>query len=272
MAQATRHAFLALCTLALGARAQSPATPSPFSGSIVLASQYVYRGLANSSGNPALQGGFKYSLPSGFHAGVYGSNSSWIPDGYAPGSSHPVEIDLDAGWKIAVTQDFSLDLGLLHYAFPGHAPVQGYASGTTDPATDEAYLGAAWHWVSAKYSRAWSDAFGTAASRGSDYLEVALAAPLGDGGITLTVHAGRQRFRGGNAALWPAASGCSNRCLSYTDYSLGVDKTWRGIDFGLTFAHANARARAFDGTPVYLNRFGDNIGGNHWIASLSKAL
>ena len=262
---------LVLCGVTACVSAQAAGTPSSFTGNVTVASQYVYRGLANSSGNPAVQAGFKYSHPDGFYAGVFGSNSSWIPDGYAPGSSHSLETDLYLGWQFSVAHATGIDVGVLHYAFPGHAPPQGYAAGTTSPDTDEVYMGVSWRWVSLKYSYALDDAFGTSASRGSDYLDLTVTAPLGDSGFSLSAHAGRQRFRGTNAPLWPAATGCTNRCLSYTDFSLGLTRTWFGADFGVAFTHTNARGLAVDGTPVYDNRFGDNIGRSHWIFTVAKS-
>lgn len=271
MARASIPVFLVVCTIPAFAMAQTAPAPSPFSGSVFLANDYVYRGLSNSSGDPTLQGTFQYTSPVGAYAEIAGSNTSWITDGYGAGSSHPIEIDFFLGWKFAAPRNVNFDVGVERYAFPGHAPLDGYPPGTTNPDTSEAYVGVTWRWISLRYAYAFTDAFGNADSRGSDYLDLTIAAPLGRSGFTLTAHAGRQRFDGVNAALWPPSTSCSNRCLSYTDYLLGVDKPWHGFDFSLSFTHTNARARAFDGSPVYLNRFGDNIGANHWIISVTKS-
>lgn len=271
MARASVSVFLGVCAIPALTVAQTPPAASPVSSTLTLVSDYVYRGLTNTSGDPAIQGSFDYSNPAGFYAGVWGSNSSWISDGYAPGSSHSIEIDLYTGWRFKLPKDFTLEAGYQRYAFPGRAPPHGYAAGTTRPDTDEVHLAGGWRWITLSYYDTLSDAFGNADSVGSGYLDLTLAVPLADSGFTLTTLAGRQRFRGVNAAAWAPSTQCTNRCLSYTDYFIGVGKSWYGLDFALAFTHTNARARAFDGAPVYLNRFGDNVGENHWIFSVQKS-
>lgn len=261
--------WITVCALPAIITAQETPTP-PITVNVAVVSQYVYRGLTNSSGNPAVQAGVDYTNPAGFYAGAWGSNTSWITDGYAPDSSHSVEIDLYFGWRLTLAQNLNLEAGYQHYAFPGHSPPEGYAPGTTRPDTDEVHVVGGWKWVTLSYFYTLGDAFGNRDSRGSDYLGLGVAVPLSDSGATLTAHAGRQRFSGNNAALWSPSSGCTNRCLSYTDYAIGVDKQWLGVDFTLTFTTTNARPAAFDGSPVYLNRFGDNIGKSHWIFSAQK--
>jgi hypothetical protein len=44
------------------------------SGNITLTSDYIWRGVSQTTGDPALQGGVAYSHENGFYAGVWGSN------------------------------------------------------------------------------------------------------------------------------------------------------------------------------------------------------
>ena len=60
--------------------ASEPASPHTLTGNVGLFSQYVFRGLSQTNEKPALQGGLDYSHASGFYAGVWGSNVSWISD------------------------------------------------------------------------------------------------------------------------------------------------------------------------------------------------
>jgi uncharacterized protein (TIGR02001 family) len=57
-------------------------SPSPhmFTFNLALASQYLFRGLSQTNGFPAFQGGFDYSHASGFYAGTWLSNISWFTD------------------------------------------------------------------------------------------------------------------------------------------------------------------------------------------------
>ncbi|MBS0556167.1 MAG: hypothetical protein JSR27_02005 [Proteobacteria bacterium] len=261
--------WIVACALPAAALAQeAPAQPVTFN--VAVASQYVYRGLANSSGDPAVQAGLDYTNPAGFYLGAWGSNSSWITDGYAPDSGHSIEIDGYFGWRFTPTPDVSVEVGYQRYAFPGHSPPHGYAPGTTRPDTDEVHVTGGWKWITLSYFYTLGNAFGNRDTQGSEYLLLAAAVPLGDSGATLSAHVGRQRFSGNNPDLWAPSSACTNRCLSYTDFAIGADRQWFGIDFALTFTNTNARATAFDGSPVYRNRFGDNIGDSQWILSAKK--
>ena len=64
----------------------TPAPENTFTANVALYSQYIFRGLTQTNRRPALQGGFDYAHSSGFYAGVWGSNISWISDA-APGVS-----------------------------------------------------------------------------------------------------------------------------------------------------------------------------------------
>lgn len=45
-----------------------------FSATTTLASDYVFRGISNTDGDPAIQGSMDYEHESGFYAGVWASN------------------------------------------------------------------------------------------------------------------------------------------------------------------------------------------------------
>lgn len=63
--------MLVLCPLA-----NVSATDSPVSGNVAVTSDYMFRGLTQSWGRPAVQGGADYSNPDGFAAGFWGSSIS----------------------------------------------------------------------------------------------------------------------------------------------------------------------------------------------------
>src|SRR5450759_3397136 len=69
-----------------------PASPHTFTGNVGLVSQYVFRGLSQTNGDPALQGGADYSHASGFYAGTWLSNISWFTDQNANTKSAPVSL------------------------------------------------------------------------------------------------------------------------------------------------------------------------------------
>ena len=81
------------------AAAEEPASPHSFTGNVGLFSQYVFRGLAQTNEEVALQGGFDYSHSVGIYAGLWGSNISWLRDAGAYKAGGSAEIDLYAGYK-----------------------------------------------------------------------------------------------------------------------------------------------------------------------------
>ena len=85
--------------LAQAAAAQPEHT---FTGNLSLASEYRYRGIAQTNAKPALQGGFDYAHASGLYAGTWASNVSWLSDGGAGRVSNSLEWDLYGGYKLSL--------------------------------------------------------------------------------------------------------------------------------------------------------------------------
>src|SRR5919202_821607 len=109
---------MALATAAsasLTAQAQQAApAPSPLTGNITLASEYRFRGIDQTFGKPAIQGGFDYAHASGAYLGNWNSN---VSEGAGfPGGN--IEMDFYGGWKKAFG-DFGLDVGAIYYYYPG---------------------------------------------------------------------------------------------------------------------------------------------------------
>lgn len=249
-----------------------PESAYTLTSNVGLFSQYIYRGLTQTNENPALQGGFDYAHSSGLYAGVWGSNVSWISDpcnnGVAAGAcpSASIELDTYAGFKSSFAKDFSYDVGYLRYNYPGT-----YPTGFVKPDTDEIYAAVGYKWITAKYSYSLGKTFGIAEARGTDYLDISANYTLADTGITLGAHVGKQSYKGTNAALW-GASGCTNNCLTYTDYKLNVSKDFSGYVVGLAVTNTNAKAFAPDGvTAVYQNAFGKNIGRSETVLSVTHS-
>jgi uncharacterized protein (TIGR02001 family) len=167
-----------------------------FTGKVSLYSEYEYRGIAQTSEDPALQLNLDYAHASGFYAGTFVSNIKWLKDfadigGFSTKAN--VEWDIFAGYRREIAKDLTLDVGYLRYEYP--------RSGAFNPSpnTDEVYAGLAYGPVSVKYSYALSELFGVANSKHSDFLEANLAYPLMDK-LTLTGHVGHQRYKNFGAA------------------------------------------------------------------------
>lgn len=233
------------------AQASSPHT---FSGNIGLFSEYVFRGLTQTDGEPAIQGGFDYSHSSGFYAGIWGSNISWLTDSAAfNGGSYSVEFDTYLGFKLPF-RDFTFDVGYLRYNYPGTLPPGGLPAGVAKADTDEIYAGVSWKFLTLKYSYSLGDTFAVDDARGSDYIDLTATLPIGGTGFNVIAHVGRQTFDGPNSAN-----------ANYTDWRLAVTKEYFGLNFSLGYTDTNAKNVFYD------NRFGRNTGKGTWIVGVQKS-
>jgi len=116
MMQKIAAVAVGLCLISISASAGHKKTSlfdaKNFSNTIYLTTQYVFRGVSFSDRDPAIQGSFDYTHPSGFYAGVWGSN--W--DGF--GTESELELDYYLGYANALGP-VDYDLGALYYTFPG---------------------------------------------------------------------------------------------------------------------------------------------------------
>jgi len=267
--------------------AQTPATPAPpapappappsilgfaLTGSATIGSQYIFRGLTQTDGKPTIQGELDLVHPSGFYLSTSLSNISWFTDQNLNTASAPlpvgavssasVEVDLFGGYKWGFAKDWTLDVGLYRYLYPGsYDNLVVYKN----PATTEVYLGLSYSWASLKYSRVISSAdFGVANAEGTCYLDLSLAIPLGESGWSVLAHAGSTKFASKN--------GADNSPLDYTDVKLGLALALK--DWTLTLAGTNADTKdlASDNqTPLYDNAMGRNIGKGRVTFTIAKA-
>ncbi len=145
-------------------RAQT-ADPVAIAANTALASDYRFRGISQTNGKPAVQGGFDAALGS-FYLGTWASNVSWLADGGGGSVSNSLELDLYGGYKGSVGA-VDYDVGGLFYYYPGT-----YPGDFNSPDTFEIYGQVAWQGLSLKYSHALTDVFGFADSKGGAYLDL----------------------------------------------------------------------------------------------------
>lgn len=219
------------------------------SGTLALTSDYLFRGLSQTNQEPALQGGVEYAHDSGFYAGVWGSNISWLSDLSSASTpiSSSVELDGYAGWRGSAGDTIKLDAGVYTYYYPGDYP-QGFVR----PYTTEVYFGVSAGPASLKYFHAVSNLFGFAESDGSGYLDLSVNYEFSPGWV-LNGHAGRQRVKGTSIA-------------SYTDWKLGLT---RNFDGGWSLAAAYLDTDAV--RAAYTNPFGNFLGRSTGTLTLTKA-
>jgi len=214
-----RHLPAALAAaLAASTGAQADDAAREISGNIELTSDYVFRGLTQTWGKPAIQGGADLSMANGFAAGTWGSS---IGGHSYPGGS--MELDLYASYGRPIADGWSWRAGLYGYAYPGanldHANLPSRSFDTL-----EANVAVSWNRWTLKWSRALTDYFGAdreqgyrGSSNGTNYFLLEGAWPL-DARWTMTVHAGYTDY----ATTLIATNADGARDPSYADLGFGA--------------------------------------------------
>ncbi len=207
-----------------GANTASPAALS-FTSNVTLTSQYVSRGMRQTWGRPALQGGVDVAHASGWSVGTWASTVSdrFIEDGR-------LEWDLYGGYA-GTLGPVGYSVTAIHYRYPG---ARIGATGTKYDYT-ELVPGLSFKSLYAKYYRTVSrDFFGITNARGTGYLDIGANHDLGDG-YTLNLHVGDGRVAGAGNAIW-----------DWRDARAGVTKTFDG-----GWSAAAAYTRAWGATDAY---------------------
>jgi len=229
------------------------AAPTPthtFTPNIGVVSDYLFRGVSQTHGAAALQGGVDYAHASGLYAGVWGSTITWVKDAYGKGST---EVDLYGGYKNTFAGgDWNYDVGAIAYNYPGKGAA--ITNVNANPNTTEVYGALGYKWLTLKYSHAVSSHFigwlgGTVPdkqTRGSNYLELNAAYDIGDG-WGISGHYGQQKVK--NSV--DIAGGL--RSASYNDWNIGVTKDVGFGVVGLTYSDTSTSGtcNAAGGTNSY---------------------
>ena len=239
-------AVAAIGTFALPgmAFAEEAAAPSPITGNFTLATDYIFRGVSQTMGNPAVQGGFDYSHSSGLYVGTWASNVSGTQY-----TNANMEWDFYGGYAGKINDDFSYNVGAIYVFYPdgvtAAAPAQNKKWNTA-----EMYGGVTWKWINVKASYSLTNWYGigkdggfipteidTGASsadnaanpddsKGSLYLEANVTYEL-PSKFMLLGHIGHQTIENYGA-------------LDYTDWKLGVSKDFSGFNVALAYTDTNA--------------------------------
>jgi uncharacterized protein (TIGR02001 family) len=214
--------------LAADAAPAAPASPNVFTANVGFVSDYSFRGISQTMGEAAVQGGFDYShTPTGLYLGIWGSNVSGTQ--FTDGN---LESDWYGGWA-KTWGDWGLNVGGLYYYYPGAKLL----SNGDKYDTFEGYASVSWKWISLKASYAFTDFFGCNAnscgpaftddSKGSTYIELNATYPLTEA-FSITGHVGHQTIEGTSVDL------------DYTDYKVGVNYLYNGFNFGLAYKDTDA--------------------------------
>lgn len=224
---------------------QKPDNQLTFNAALI--SDYRYRGISQTRLKPAAQVGTDYTNnPTGFYAGAWASNIKWVSDA---GGSGDIEVDLYAGKRGNITEDFTYDFGVITYVYSCNnlGNVQGFANANTTEIFGQLGYGPAY----LKYSSSTTNLFGFVDSKNSGYLDVGANIEVGSSYI-LNLHAGHQEIESVSVA-------------SYDDWKIGITK-----DFGVVTAAVAAIGTNADKSAYASPANGKFMGRNVLVVTLSK--
>lgn len=239
-------ASAAAVTLTLpAASALAQATsPHTVTANVGLYSEYMFRGISQTGGKPAVQGGFDYAHASGFYAGTWASNISWLQD-FGVYNRSSLEWDFYGGFKKNIgSSDLYFDVGTLYYYYPGQVN-----PGLSKADTWEIYAGLGWKFLGVKYSYSLKDYFGarnfTGTGQKADgtwYLDFFADYPIGSTGFSVNAHFGILDVKNdGTEALATKAS--------YNDWKIGAaytvpSGTLKDLQVGVYYADTDVKKNA----------------------------
>ena len=243
----------AFMTPAMAQTASEAPEASPLTANIGLFSSYRFRGIDQTFGKPAVQGGVDYAHSSGLYVGNWNSNvksGAGFPDG-------SLEMDFYGGYKTTFG-DFGLDVGGILYYYPGSKArtLDAKANGGAVK-NKELYVGGSWKFLSLKYSysiddyfsmRGWDANESTGKStRGTSYLDLSANYDLGDG-WGVNGHLGHLYAK-------------NMRKGSYSDWKIGVTKDLSGWVIGLSYIDTNAAGSCSKAEPYCFAKTWDDDNG-----------
>ena len=130
-----------------------------FESNVAIANDYVWRGMTQTSEEPAISGGFDIAGDNGLYFGTWASNVEF-------GDGAALELDWYAGYAGETEGGLSYDIGYLAFTYPGEDSLD----------FDEIYLGLGYSYFGVTYSSGQDSA--------PDNIELSVA--LGDTGLGFT--------------------------------------------------------------------------------------
>jgi uncharacterized protein (TIGR02001 family) len=205
------------------AQTKAPEPDYTLSYNVGAVTEYRYRGISQSAKKPALQFGADFAHKNGAYLGAWGSTISWIKDS-GTGLKGPLEMDIYGGYKGAINDSLSFDVGGLQYWYVNNNLKN---AGFSNANTFELYGALSAGPATLKYSHSMTDLFGSVNSKGSGYLDASATFDLGNG-FSVVPHIGRQVVK---------------RAFAYTDYSVALNKDIDGLVLSATLVGTNIKSK-----------------------------
>lgn len=199
-------------------------------GSVAATTDYRFRGVTQSSNNPAIQGGFTFSHKSGAYVALWGSSV----DFNTPGVS--TETDISLGYtntlKLSDKLAPTYDVGVIHYGYIGSD------SKFTNPYNGDTGFDFTEFYGKLTFADSLfkGDALSVGVSYSDDYwghsdefwyFNVGYSAPIADTGFTGLASVGYNKLKNKDSLL--VVAGGPGEDDSYIDYKVGVNYNILGI-------------------------------------------
>ncbi|MCK9284507.1 MAG: TorF family putative porin [Rhodocyclaceae bacterium] len=245
--------------VACPAFAEDAPAASPLTFNVGAVSDYLFRGVSQTHGDPAVSAGVDYAFSNGFYIGAWASTITWVKDYTGKGST---EVDLYGGYRNTFAGgDWGYDLGVIGYTYPNHGSATLFGE---EPNTTEVYAALSYKTLSVKYSYVVSDYFigwrsaSGGKTDGSGYLEANYSHDLGNG-WGLTAHVGHQKVKDLNIA-------------DYTDWKIGITKDVGFGVVGLAYSDTNAKGEcsAFEAYCWPDSNFVSGVGSTSGLKDVAK--
>lgn len=184
-----------------------------FTGDITLTSDYLFNGVSQTQGRPALQVSGTLSGENGVYAGVFASNVDFEDD---------TELELDAylGWYADLNSDWHVELSGLYYSYHG----AGYSSDFNYP---EVMLAVGYRSFRLATWYSW-DYFGTGA--GHSVASITYGRELAANSFMELGYVRSQSLDGENYQ-WDTSR-------AYDNLYVQLSRPWRNLDVGATLSYA----------------------------------
>ena len=189
------------------AAAEEEAT-SNFSWNLSVTSDYVFRGITQTNFDPALQGGLDYAFgDSGWYVGAWASNVD-----FAASDGPDIELDTYVGYGTSLSEEWAVDAHAVRYTYLGEQDSYGSLD------YNEFFVGTTYNDM-LTFTLAYAPDYANA-DISSTYFSVGGSWEVGSG-VSLNAGVGHSRF--------------SDDAGSYTDWNLGVSRTFGPVEAALTY-------------------------------------
>ncbi len=188
------------------------------SANVTLTSDYVFRGVSQTTTLPAIQGGFDVEFGPGIYVGTWASN---VDGGTYTGSS--MEWDFYFGWAGEISDTgIGIDVGYLRYQYPG--------TSVNANNTDEYHVGFSYDFGMASVGYTFNYSPDFYGAQDADYHSFGVDIPVNDN-ISVGLSYGFTDYDDNTLGD------------DYEDYSISVSTSALGLDLGLAYTDTS-------GTPV----------------------